>query len=255
MKQAITDKQIKYIWLTMLALAWELITRSGLVSTMLLPPLSEVILGLGRALFETNLLLSYLQSMAMILLGLIISQSLVLLMVYLGYNYRSFGNLFDLLASILHPLPGLALLPVIMIWFGIGKESVMVVLIHAALWPMYLSLKKGFDEIDSALIEAAHNNGASKWQLYRYVLLTCSFRDSMTGLKIGFARSWRGLISAEMIFGAISAIGGIGWYMFERRVFMDTVGTYSAIVLVVITGIVVESLVFNRLLDQWYKPE
>ncbi len=63
-----------------------------------------------------------------------------------------------------------------------------------------------------------------------------------TGVHIGWARGWRGLISAEMIFGSISQIGGLGWYMYQRRAFMDTAGMYAGIIFVMLIGLIVEGV-------------
>jgi NitT/TauT family transport system permease protein len=71
-------------------------------------------------------------------------------------------------------------------------------------------------------------------------------------LKIGWSRGFRALISAEMIIGAISSIGGIGWYMYERRSFMDTTGMYAGIFLVVIVGILIEEVLFNHVLLRYF---
>jgi len=113
------------------------------------------------------------------------------------------------------------------------------------LWPMYINLNLGFKSIDNSLIEAAHNNGASQWQLFIYVLLPVSISSIMAGIRIGWSRAWRALISAEMIFGAVGSIGGIGWFLYEKRSFMDTKGMFAGILLVMLVGILVEHVIFN----------
>lgn len=249
------DRLIKVIWALAFLMIWEGSARAGLVNALLLPAFSDVLSRLIKGLVDGTLLIQYAQSILMIAFGLLICLLMTLIMVYLDYNYRLLRALFELLASIFHPLPGVAILPVVMIWFSTGQSAVMIIIIHAAVWSMYLNLKKGVEGIDVSLIEAAHNNGASKVQLYKHVLIPCAFKDLLTGLQIGWARGWRGLISAEMIYGTISTLGGIGWFMFERRAFMDTIGMYAGIVLVAITGIIVEDLLFDRLLGRWYRSE
>lgn len=248
-------KFIKVLWAIVFISMWEVSVMSGLINPLMLPRFSDVVKRLGVGLVDGTIGIQFLQSIGMILLGLVISLLLTLIMVYLDYFYTVFRALFELLASVFHPLPGIAILPVVMIWFGIGPDAVLFVIIHAAVWSMYLSVKRGFDNIDPSLIDAAYNNGANKLQLYRHVLLTCAFSDVLSGLQIGWARGWRGLISAEMVFGAISALGGIGWFMYERRSFMDTTGMYAGILLVALVGILVDDLLFSHFLSRWYRSE
>lgn len=238
---------IKLFWIIGLLVVWEVVSRLGLLSPMLLPTLSDVIEELIKGLYKGKLLYQCLQSIGMVLIGLIISIVVGTLMVYLDYYYPVFQALFEVMASILHPLPGIALLPVVVLWAGVGMDAVLLIIIHAILWSFYLTLKMGFVAIDQSLIEAARNNGAHNFQLFKYVLLPGSMASVLTGIRVGWSRGWRGLISAEMIFGAISAIGGIGWFMYERRAFGDIKGTYAGIVLVAIVGIVVEQIVFRRI--------
>ncbi len=225
---------------------WETIARLEVVEPLLLPAFSRVAVRVFEGIVQGELLLQVGQSIVMVVAGLMVSMCLGTLMVYLDYNYPVIRDLLEVLASLFHPLPGIALLPIIMIWAGIGPDAVFIVIIHAVLWSYYLNLKTGFAMIDKSLIEAAGNNGASKMQLFRYVLLPGSVESVKTGIRVGWSRGWRGLISAEMIFGAISSIGGIGWYMYERRAFGDVVGTYAGILLVAAIGVVVEQVLFKH---------
>lgn len=150
------------------------------------------------------------------------------------------------MAAALHPLPGVALLPVVVIWAGVGLRAVFLIIIHAVLWSLFLNIRSGFRTVDRALVETARNEGATDFQVFRLVLLPCSTEALTTGLQVGWSRGWRALIGAEMVFGAISSLGGIGWYIFERRAFMDTPGIYAGILVVALTGAVVEQLVFRH---------
>jgi NitT/TauT family transport system permease protein len=80
-----------------------------------------------------------------------------------------------------------------------------------------------------------------------WVDLPGAFPGFLSGLKIGWSRAWRALISAEMIFGATSGSGGIGWYLFQKRVFMDTAGLFGGLVVIMIIGIFMEGFLFRKL--------
>lgn len=244
------DKFIKGFWIVLLIGLWEVIPMMGLISPLVLPRFSKVAFALLTGLIEGDLLIQLLQSIGLILAGLMAGSLIGLAFSYFSHFHAMVDGLMDVLSSIFHPLPGIALLPVIVLWFGIGFDAVFMVILHAVIWSFYLNMRLGYGSIDPSLIEAARNNGASNLQLYRHVLLPGAKEAMITGMKIGWSRGWRSLISAEMIFGAISSIGGIGWFMFERRAFGDTVGTYSGILVVAIVGILVEQLIFRSVKEE-----
>lgn len=236
----------KAIWIVVFIVLWKSITILEIVHPLALPAPEKVVQRLFIGILEGELFFQLGQSIVIITIGLGISFVLGMVMSYLDYYYVWCKSLFELLSSMLHPLPSVAILPIVVLWFGVGTVPVFITVIHACIWSIYLNIKNAFLEVDKALIEAAKNNGATKWQLFSYVLLPTSKPSLMVALQIGWSRGWRSLISAEMIFGAISSIGGIGWYMFERRAFMDIEGLYSGVVLVIIVGIVVEEWIFRQ---------
>lgn len=241
-----TDSKYKTLWLIGLLLLWEIIGRLELFSPLLLPKFSEVMVTLFDAFINGSLMLQTLQSIGLVILGLTLSAVVGVILVYVDYFHRKLGYLIELLAGILHPLPGIALLPIVVLWFGIGLKAVFVVIFHGIVWSFYLNFKLGVATIDKPLIEAAKNNGATAFQLFRFVLLPCSKEAIVTGLMIGWSRGWRSLIGAEMIFGSISAVGGIGWFLYTSRAFGDIKSVYSGILVVALIGVLVEQLVFKK---------
>lgn len=240
----IKQNRTKIIIIISLIIAWEI--AALFTNPLLLPPFHRVVASLGQHLIRGQLAMIIGQSLATIGLGILVSFGLALGMAGLGYYYSFFRQLFQLLSGILHPLPGIAILPIVILWFGIGFQGIFVIIIHSVVWAIFLNLKLAFDSIPQPLIEVAHNNGASKWQLFRYVLLPSSYEGIRTAAKIGWSRGFRALISAEMIFGAMSSIGGLGWFMYQKRAFGDIEATFAGIVAVAIIGVVVEQLLSYR---------
>ena len=89
--------------------------------------------------------------------------------------------------------------------------------------------------------------GLSMIRLIMDIYLPASLPSILSGLKVGWARAWRALISAEMIFGVSGAVGGLGWFIYVKRYQMDTAGTFAALVVIMIIGILIEHLLFNSL--------
>ncbi|WBW98862.1 ABC transporter permease [Oceanirhabdus sp. W0125-5] len=241
----VSKKYYKWIGLLSILIIWQLSSSLKLVNPLSLPSLIEVISALITGLTKGELLMQLFNSIGLILIGLLIGSLITLVMGYLGYFYSFFYENFKMFSAIFHPLPGVALLPIVITWVGIGEKAVLIVILHAVLWPMYINLNLGFNDIDNSLIEAAYNNGATNWQLFIYVLLPGAISSIIAGFRIAWSRAWRALISAEMIFGAIGSIGGIGWFLYEKRAFMDTKGMFAGILLVMVIGILVEQVIFN----------
>jgi len=242
----VKDSTQKSIWVLMGMMLWEVTVRLGYVSNQIMPSLITVVQRTLAGLVDGTLLIQLFQSIAYVIAGVVVGVVLAMVMAVLGYFNHWLANLFDVYASILHPLPGIALLPIVILWFGIGGMAAYAIILHAVVWSQYLTLRDGLSQVEQSYIEVAGNNGATKAQLVSHVLLPLSSHAIILSLQMGWSKGWRALISAEMVFGAISALGGIGWYMYERRAFMDTPGMYSGILLVVIVGILMEELVFNR---------
>jgi len=238
-------KGMQLLWLLALFAFWELITRFGAVNPLLLPPATSVLLRLFQGLLDGTLLLQWLQSVGLVLLGLLLGSALGLAMACLAYISPESRPILSLFASMMHPLPGIALLPLILAVAGIGVKAVFLVMLHAIVWSSYLGMSAGFRAVDPHLVDVAVNMGANRRQLIRHVLVPVSLPQTGAVLRIGWSRGWRALISAEMIFSAIGSLGGIGWYLFERRAFMDVTGLYAGILLVILTGVVMENGVFR----------
>ncbi len=233
------------VWLLVFLAIWELIARLNLVNPLLLPRLSNVLIRLAEGLMEGTLLWQWLQSIGLVLAGLAAGTLIGLLLSTLDYFSPTLRTPIELLSAILHPLPGVAILPIVLLIAGLGTPAVMLVIIHATVWSAYLSFQAGFRAVPQAYIDIADNLGAGPFSVFYNVLLPLSENQLISGLKIGWSRGWRALISAEMIFSSIGNLGGIGWYLFERRAFMDIEGVYSAILLMILTGYSVENLLFK----------
>ena len=153
----------------------------------------------------------------------------------------------ETLVSIAHPLPGIALLPLIILWFGAGEISIIFIIVHSVVWPLVLNLLAGFKAIPKIYKQVGNNYGLNSLKIIRYIMLPASLPYFLTGMRISWARAWRALISAEMIFGAAGGKGGLGWFIFKNRVFMDTTGIFAGLIIIVVIGMLVEDLIFEKL--------
>lgn len=239
-----TKAAMSIFWLLLLAAIWELAALSGAVSPLIMPRLGDIFRALFRDLVHGHLLWQTLLSLLMIAGAMAVSLVLAVLLTLLtrtGLPARSFV---ETLLRLAHPLPGLAVMPVIILWFGAGTRAVFVVLIHSALWPLLLAMMTGTDETPDIYTNIGRSLALGPLRSFFEIRLRYAAPHIVSGIRIAWARSWRALISAEMVFGAIGIYGGIGSYIMGRRTFMDTPGLFAGIIMVIAAGYAVEKLFF-----------
>ncbi|MGO4282850.1 ABC transporter permease [Bosea sp. TAB14] len=153
-------------------------------------------------------------------------------------------DLLSTLTAMFNPLPAIALLPLALLWFGLGAGSLVFVLIHSVLWPLALNTFAGFQGVSEALRMAGRNYGLTGLRYVFGILVPAALPAILSGLKIGWAFAWRTLIAAELVFGASSGRGGLGWYIFQNRNELYTDKVFAGLLLVILIGLVVENLIF-----------
>jgi NitT/TauT family transport system permease protein len=238
---------LSLIFFPLLLLLWQITALSGAVSPILMPPLERVGAALYRNLTEGDLARQLLYSLFLVSGGTVIGLTGGAALVFLAGMHRQLRSLVGQLQALLHPLPGIALLPLVLLWAGTGTPAVLLVMVHSSLWPIYLNLQSGRDEIPKRYLAMAANWEMKKLALLLHIIFPAIFPSLIAGLRTGWARSWRALIAAEMVFGAAGYYGGLGWFLFERRVYMDSAGLYGGILVVMLAGLATDRLLFAYL--------
>ena len=144
-------------------------------------------------------------------------------------------------------LPAIALLPLALLWFGLGTPSILFVLIYAVLWPMALNTLAGFSSISPTLRLVGRNYGLRGLRYVFLILIPAAFPSIVTGLKVSWAFAWRTLIAAELVFGVSSGSGGLGWFIYERKNQLETADVFAGLFTVILIGILFENIVFRPL--------
>lgn len=243
----------RFFWIVILSLIWQFTAWSGVFSKMIFPGLDQIFLALFKSFKDGSLIKQIGFSLSIIIQGLFLSTAAALILALTAYFSKKAAGLIDTLTALAHPLPGIALMPLILIWFGSGKNAILIVIIHSVIWPLILNLTTGFNSIPEIYILIADNYRLNKLEFMVKILIPASLPYFISGLKIAWARSWRALISAEMLFGAINSLGGLGWYIFEKRVFFDLPGVFAGIIVIIVIGITVEDFIFKKLEEQTVK--
>ena len=113
--------------------------------------------------------------------------------------------------SILNPLPGVAVLPLAMLWFGLNTNALLFVIANAAAWPIAINLSTGFKTVNPTIVAVGRNVRLSSLRLITDVLAPAALPHAISGLKAAWAFGWRTIIAAELVFGGVAdADGGLG---------------------------------------------
>jgi NitT/TauT family transport system permease protein len=167
------------------------------------------------------------------------------LLTSLAVSTRFGRDLLETLTAMFNPLPAIALLPLALLWFGLGKGSLIFVLMHSVMWPLALNTYAGFRSVPETLRMAGRNYGLGGVGLVFQILIPAALPAILSGLKIGWAFAWRTLIAAELVFGSTSGKGGLGWYIFQSRNELYTDKVFAGLAIVIIIGLLVENIVFQ----------
>jgi NitT/TauT family transport system permease protein len=151
------------------------------------------------------------------------------------------------LTAMFNPLPAIALLPLALIWFGLGTPSLVFVIVHSVLWAVALNTLTGFRAVPETLRMSGRNLGLRGVHYVLLILIPAAFPSILAGLKIGWAFAWRTLIAAELVFGASSRSGGLGWYIFAARSELDTARVFAGLLAVIVIGLLVEAVIFRAI--------
>ena len=236
----------KLVILALLALAWELIARWQ-DNDLMLPTFSATAVALYHGLASGELVTRTVISLGVLLQGYAIGVLLAFVLTSLAVSTQFGRDLLDTLTSMFNPLPAIALLPLALLWFGLGQGSLIFVLIHSVLWPLALNTYAGFRGVPETLRMAGRNYGLRGPRYVLQILVPAALPAILSGLKIAWAFAWRTLIAAELVFGASSGKGGLGWYIFQNRNELYTDNVFAGLALVVLIGLAVEGLGFATL--------
>ena len=236
----------KLLILTVLAVLWEGLARWQ-NNDLLLPTFLQTIRALIKGLVSGELLEKAAISLTVLLKGYVLGIAGAFVLTTLAVSTQFGRDLLSTLTSMFNPLPAIALLPLALLWFGLGQGSLVFVLVHSVLWPLSLNTYAGFQAVPETLRMAGRNYGLTGIRYVLQILVPAALPSILSGLKISWAFAWRTLIAAELVFGASSGKGGLGWYIFQNRNELYTDKVFAGLVLVILIGLLVENLGFRTL--------
>ncbi len=248
----------KSLLIVVLAVIWEAYARH-LDNPLLFPTLSDTLTALYDRFADGVLPARIWTTLKILVTGYVSGTVLAAVLTVVAINTRIGTDFLETMTAMFNPLPAISLLPLALIWFGLGPASLVFVLIHSVLWAVALNTHAGFLGVSRTLRMVGANYGLTGLSYVFRILIPAAFPSILTGLKIGWAFSWRTLIAAELVFGVSSGQGGLGWFIFENRNLLDIPAVFAGLLTVIVIGLIVENLVFQtierRTLLKWGMKE
>lgn len=237
-------------WILPIALiiVWQILVKSGWLSTRVLPAPSDV-LAAGLRLAQSgelwrNLLISTIRAV----IGFVIGGSIGFVLGLLNGLARPAEEFLDTSVQMIRNIPHLALIPLVILWFGIGEEAKIFLVALGVFFPIYLNTFHGVRTVDPELIEMAKSYGLRGWSLFRKVIFPGALGSILVGVRYALGIMWLTLIVAE----TITLDSGVGYMAMNAREFMQTDVVVLSILLYALLGKLAD-IATRALEKQWLK--
>jgi sulfonate transport system permease protein len=243
---AVFQRLLPWLVPVLLVSVWQISSVQGWISVRVLPaPLAVV--DAAWTLAESGELWKHVQiSAGRALLGLAVGGGLGLALGLLTGSIRWAETLLDSTIQMVRNIPALALIPLVILWFGIDETAKLFLISVAVFFPIYINTFHGIRNVDTGLIEMGRTYGLSQWGLYRHIILPGALSSILVGLRFSLGLMWVILIVAE----TISAQAGIGYLTMNAREFLQTDVVLVGILLYAILGKLAD--VFAKALERYW---
>jgi sulfonate transport system permease protein len=239
-------------WLVPIAtiIIWQILSQRGVISAKVLPAPLEV-LQVGIKLTQSGELVKHLAiSGTRALVGFAIGGGIGFLFGLINGSFAIAETLLDTSLQMLRNIPHLALIPLVILWFGIGEEAKIFLVIIGVMFPIYLNTYHGIRTVDAGLIEMGRVYGLNPLQIFWKIVLPGALPSILIGVRFALGIMWLTLIVAE----TIASDSGIGYLAMNEREFLKTDVVVFAILLYALLGKLadVAARFLESILLQWH---
>ncbi|HFL3156333.1 TPA: ABC transporter permease [Clostridioides difficile] len=217
-------------------LLWKITNYLGIWSDYILPSPEKVYSTFLNMISDGSIFINVYASMKRVLIGFAISTAIgVPLGIFFGI-YSGVYEYFKSLINFLRNTPPLALIPMLILWFGIGEESKIIIIVLASFFPIFTSTLKGIKNCDSKLIEVGRVFEFSKLQIIFKIIIPNAILDIAVGLKLALGYSFRAIIGAELV----AASSGLGYLISDGKEMSRTDVVIVGIIVIGLLGIITD---------------
>lgn len=228
---------------------WQLLGHYGMISEMLFPTPYTITDSFITLASSGDLWTNLRISVARALSGFLLGGGLGLFFGILVGLFRRSEKLLDPSLQMIRMIPSLAVVPLFILWFGIGEESKVLLIAKGAFFPLYINTFMGIRGVDNKLFEVSRVLGFSRLKQIRRLVLPAAVPYIMLGVRLSLGLSWLGLVVAELI----ASTSGIGYMMSDARQFADTPVVFVGIIIFALAGLLSDTIVrlIERRLLRW----
>ena len=232
------------ITLAVAAAIYEAVARSGYFPAALLPTLPAVAKTLFAMIADGSIIEHAAFTMYRVMFGFSLAVAVGIPLGILMARFRAVEGFFLPLVSALMPIPSFALVPLFMLWFGIGNLTTILIVFYAATFPMLFNTWSGVRSVNPLWLRAAGCMGADENSLFWKVIIPGASPFIITGMRQAFLRAWIAVVGAEMI---AASDWGLGWVIFDAKEFLNADIMLASLVVIGFIGFVFERVVFGSL--------
>lgn len=233
-----------------LIVIWQLASVTGILESRVLPAPTAVVLAFWHLLLSGELWTHVQVSAGRALIGLLIGGGLGLFLGLLNGSSKVASTLLDTTLQMIRNIPALALIPLVILWFGIDESAKLFLVAIGVFFPIYINTYHGIRSVDPQLIEMGKSYGLTRWHLYKEIILPGALPSILVGLRFALGLVWVLLIVAE----TISAQAGIGYMTMNAREFLQTDVVLVGILLYALLGKLADVLAvaLEKYLLRWH---
>ena len=231
--------------IALIIIVWSLCSYFEVWSAYILPSPMQVWNTFIAMVQNGELFIHIFSSLARVLIGFSIAFVFAFILGIMAGLKPSLSPYYSHIVEFLRNVPPLSLIPLLILWVGIGEESKIIIIILASFFPMFLNIKKGFGTCDPKLIEVGKVLGLSPWRRFVKIILPSAVPDILLGMKVGLGYSWRAIIGAEMI----AAASGLGYFILDAQTMSRSDKVIVGILVIGFLGVLCDkvfSLVSNK---------
>ncbi len=218
-----------------------LVSASGMVSPYLIPPPERLLASLLRLASDGTLLMHIVSSFRRVCFGFCATLLTAIPLAGLFYFSPRYSGFLKGTVHLMQSIPPLAMVPLLILWFGIGESSKIVLIILASFFPVFLNTLSGLNQVSPQLLEMGKTLELTPFQSVVHILLPEALPTILTGIRIAFGYSWRALIGAEMI----ASSSGLGYMILDAQEMARTDRVVIGILTIGFLGLVFDSLSFR----------
>src|SRR5262249_55148824 len=222
----------------------EALARSGYFAPALLPTISSIVKTLIGSIADGTMIEHTAFTLYRVLLGFGLAVVVGVPLGILMARFTPVENFFLPLVSALMPIPSFALVPLFMLWFGIGNLTTILIVFYAATFPIVFNTWSGVRTVNPIWLRAAGAMGADERRLFWKVIIPGASPFIITGMRQSFLRAWIAVVGAEMI---VASDWGLGWVIFDAKEFLNADVMLASLIVIGLIGFAFERFVFGSL--------